>query len=89
VLPLHIVGTNNRSTSHNKVLPHTTTIEINAYVSIAAASYLFKLRNRKKHKVDLLWLADGGRGDVVVVPVEGGSHTFDLARQRTSPCIMQ
>jgi hypothetical protein len=47
---------------------------INAYVSIAAASYLFKLQNRKRHKVDLLWLADGGRGDV---GVEGGSHTFD------------
>jgi hypothetical protein len=28
-------------------------------------------------KVDLLWLADGGRGDVGVVPVEGGSHAFD------------
>jgi hypothetical protein len=75
MLPLHIVGTDNTSTSHNK------TIEINAYVSITAASYLFKLRTEKGHRVDLLWFTDGRHGDVGVVPVEGRSCTF--------ACIMQ
>jgi hypothetical protein len=77
VLPLHIVGTDNMSTSHNKVLPHTTkttTIEISFN---RCCIVLTKHLNGKMQKVDLLWLTDGGRGDVGVVPVKGGSHAFD------------
>jgi hypothetical protein len=50
------------------------------FQSLLHHTYL-NFETEKGHKVDLLWLIDGGRGDVGVVPVEGGSCTF--------ACIMQ